>query len=276
MFPNQYDHWIGRPGDPGSEYAIPLARRTMFEGYLRTGLAKPAAESVDHFLLPEIDKSGHLKEGVVHFLARNRNDMSDTATARLIDAADPTSMPTYELIANGLKSETIDRLRNLTEEGIVLKEMGALAKSFTAHDHDKRGTQNKTTGVAEVIRTVLGATIGTDTLLYCSMVEEARNGLGRLITFNNLESIGTPVVLEENEFRRETTLVPVLIDPNQFVPNILAEATKARTSEARQRLMGSFLFFADQLSNEILGEKVAFARAQMRASLTPQAEGEGA
>ncbi|QQS19866.1 hypothetical protein IPL85_00135 [Candidatus Saccharibacteria bacterium] len=262
FFPDMYAHWMARPAERGSKPVIDLARRTMFEGYLETGLAKPAAESPDNFLLPHIDKSGHLKTGIIHFAARSLTDSFDTAGARLVDVADPKKMPTFGLIKSGLPPEQLLVMRKHIQSGKPLMEMGALAKSRAAHEKDKNASKDRqTTGVAEVIRKVLGYTVGKEMLLYCSMVKEAHDALTPQLSPNNLEVIGTPVVLEENPYRRQTTLLPVLIRPDAFVSNLLAAVSTAPDVKTRQRYIGGFLFFSDSLPAGHLSEEQVAARA---------------
>ncbi|HPR09115.1 MAG TPA: hypothetical protein PLT04_00920 [Candidatus Saccharibacteria bacterium] len=260
LFPNQYFHWIGKPGDPGSDHAIALGRRTMFEGYVETGLAKPAAESDKHFLLDEIDKSGHLASGVVHFVARHKLDNADTATARLIDASDPTELATYGLVREGIEGKVVNVLREHISEGMKLQEMGALAKSFAAHRKDVDPNTTSTPGAAEIIRNVLGYTAGKNTVLYCSMVQEAQAGLVKVLSPDNLEVVGTPVVLEENEYRKETTLLPIIIYPDKFVDNIVKAINDAKDTRTQMRFAGSLMFFTDQLSSERLSDEANAAR----------------
>ena len=260
LFPNQYFHWIGRPGDPGSDHAVALGRRTMLAGYVETGLAKPAAESEKHFLLDGIDKSGHLATGVVHFVARHQLDKADTATARLIDAPDPTELATYGLVKDGIQGKVVDTLRGHVKDGMKLQEMGALAKSFAAHKKDLDPNSTSTPGAAEVIRNVLGYTAGKNTVLYCSMVKEAQAGLVKVLSPDNLEVVGTPVVLEENEFRKETTLLPIIIYPDKFVDNIVRAINTAKDPRTQTRYAGSLMFFTDQLSPDRMSDEANAAR----------------
>lgn len=255
---------------------ITAARRTHAEGYLEQGLATEAAVTTDRTLSREIDKSGGLN-GVTYYLAQHIERPADKATGRLIPATQLGQLATFGLVSPAISQEGIQDLKTIIDPSspYQLSELGALAKSRYAHE------QKRQEGSVTIIRAVLRDTVGRNTFLFCSMVEEARNGLAGVLTAENLNPIGEPVLLEENKYRRKTTLIPLLIDPNDFVRNIYQKyiVTAARSKEnpddkicAKQAnaLLKSMIFFAEDLADEYVPvqvreiEKFAKAKESMR------------
>lgn len=238
------------------------ARRVHAEGYLEQGLATQNAITKEQVLSREIDKSGG-KEGIIYYLAQHIDQPEDKATGRLIPAHSLGNLATYGLVQQVISHEGLKDLKDIINPASPynLYELGALAKSRFAHENRRQE------GSITIIRSVLRDTVGRDTFLYCSMVQEARNGLAGVITAENLNTIGDPVVLEANKYRRETTLVPVLIDPNDFVRNIYSKylvairMSKERPEEkqyAKQAsaMLRSMIFFAEDLNDEFVPSEV--------------------
>lgn len=248
---NEYLIWCGTPISRQSETMIPLAWRTHQEGYMREGLAKPAAITPEGYLNEAIDKSRHIMEGISYVFAQRPDENSDRATARLIEADTYAQLPTFGLVKPGMSKEAVNALQEIQEEGIKLVELGALSKTSTRTSR----------GVQEVIRTLLRATVSGEerdpVRLYCSMVEPARRGLARSISQANLAPIGRTVILEENEFRNQTPLTPLIINPDEFIVNILKAHKKAEDPREGRLTLNSLLFFAHGLDEKHLPGEVS-------------------
>lgn len=247
-------HWTGGHGDEDADKMLPLAWRTHAAGYLRTGLAKPAAVK-EGLLSTVIDKSRHVKEGITYYLAINPNDPEERSTARLIDAPSIEELPTFSLTKNGISEETKSDLQDAVCSGIQFRELGALANS-------KNGFCK---GASEILRQVIVDTVSKEgqpsQLLFVSMVDKARAGLIPTLSAATLEPIGEPTVLEENEFRQETTLIPIVINTDLVVSNIFNAFKKAERFSERRRYLESALYFAEPLPERFIPDELLAIRA---------------
>lgn len=235
---DKYIHWSGGPESPGADYMVPLVRKTHAKGYYRTGLAKEAAIDENGFLLPEIDKSGHYQEDINYYLAINPNDSDEMSTARVVSKQDIEALPTYDLVKDGLESDVLSRIREETSSGLVVQEVTALANSKARHNP----------GSTEIMRKIVAESISQDDrserVLFCSLVDVVLRGLRRSLAHENFKQIGDTVVLEENEYRNETTLVPVIIKPDEFIFNLVKASREAERPVEQKRLYGNALLFA--------------------------------
>lgn len=235
---DKYIHWSGGPDSPDAELMLPLIRRTHAKGYFRTGLAKEAAIDEDGFLLPAIDKSGHYQSDIHYYLAINPNDSAEMSTARVVSRRDIEDLPTYGLVRDGLDSEALSRIRDKTSSGLVVGEVTALANSEARHNP----------GSTEIMRKIVAESISQedrpDRLLFCSLVDVVLKGLRRSLAHDNFQQIGESILLEENEYRNETTLVPVIIEPDKFIFNLLKASREAERPVEQKRLYGNALLFA--------------------------------
>lgn len=250
LFPDTFNHWTGAPGDPGSDEVLPIAWRTHAQGYLRTGLATPAAIDADGLLNPVIDKSRHLETGITYYLATNPDDSEDHSTARLIDVTSIEELPTYPLTKEGIHPDALGRLEDAIRSGKQIRELGALANSLPGNSP----------GARETLRHVLADTVGRNQLLFCSMVRESHRGLMHTLGPRNLAPIGKAVTLPENESRKETTLVPVIIDLDNFVQNIIDDYDESRSPSAKARLLQSALYYAEALPSDMVPPRIAELR----------------
>ena len=260
-----FDHWSGTPGSPDAATMLPLAWQTHAEGYLRTGLAKPAAIK-DGLLSPVIDKSRHVKEGITYYLATNPNDPNERSTARLAEADSVEALPTYSLTGEGIHPENLVMMKEAFSSGRGMKEVGALANSSNGHSQ----------GATEILRRIVVDVLSSDEseprLLFCSMVDRARQGLAMTLAPENFKPIGSPTILEENEFRQETTLVPIVIDVEKFVSNAFAAYKNSDRSSERRRFLKSALYFAEPLTPEYIPEELAAIREKLGKSVLQSVE----
>ena len=249
---DRYVLWAGNHNSPDGNIKIDHVRWTHKEGYIREGIAKE--EGLEDGYLPEaIDKSWKRKEGILFLLEENPEDSKDKATARFIDASTIEELATFDLVSDSLRGRGVDLLEGAIADGYELKELGALAKS----------TLRESRGFQELVRNLLQITVGKDILLYCSMVEPTRRALSQSLSPLNFMPIGETVLLEETDYRPETPLTPLIINPDEFLPNIYRAMTDARTDKQRQRLTKSALFFSHDLSEEYIPEPIMTLRRSM-------------
>jgi hypothetical protein len=65
-----------------------------------------------------------------------------------------------------------------------------------------------------------------------------------MLSAKNVEAIGEPTVLEENEYRKETVLIPILVHPDRFVANILNCLNTEKRANVQARLTRNALYFS--------------------------------
>lgn len=231
-----YDVWGTYHDAPSSENIIRVAKVTHAQGYLHEGLATEAAVTRAGFLRAEVDK--WTKTPAQIYVAKNPDDALDTATLR-IGIGELEMLPTMPLMlgAGALHPEAVEKLRSLPEGSV--SELGAFAKSRIAHE------QKRSRGVATIIRSVFQDTLGQGRTLYCSMVAESHEKYAEVLGPDNLTPIGSPVLLEANEFRKATVLVPLTMSPEAFAPNLLNGIKSASDMRVRNRLVGSLVFFTE-------------------------------
>lgn len=254
-YADTFEHWKGVPGDgPLVAEMLQLAWETHAAGYLRAGLAKPAAIR-DGLLDETIDRSRRLRRGITYYLTINPDDIDDRSTARLIDARSVEELPTYPLTKDGIHPDALKRLKFAVEvEGKQLCELGAFADS-------KPG---RTPGTEELLRDILTDTVGRNQLLFCSMAAPVQKYLSRILSPANFEPIGDPVVLEENELRGETVLIPVVIDPDKFIDNLLAAYYEAKDPATKVMYREKALFYSAKLPPEHTPSGIIVLREEAR------------
>jgi hypothetical protein len=240
---DKYDHWSGGPDSSGADLMLPHAWRTHAKGYLRAGLAKDEAIDEHGFLRPEIDKSRHYQEGIKYFIATNPRNKQDMSTARLVRRQDIRDLPTYDLVKDGLDSTAVLEIQDRTTAGHPVQEVTALANS----------EPGPCPGSTEIMRRIVAESISTDDqserLLFCSLVDVVLGGLRRSLTHANFRQVGDAVVLDENRYRNETTLIPVVIEPDKFIFNLLKASKEAERPIDQKRYQRNALLFANLYPN---------------------------
>ena len=262
---DQCGAWIGTSNDFGSEYAVPLAQTTHYEGYVREGLAKPNTDG--SLLLSEgIDKSRSI--GGIEYLLRftpKEADLSQykpgdralsdihRATARLSVAQSLLDLPTYELTQPGMDMLAKKRISRLFKESNV-SEVGALAASHGGHSRESK----------EILRDLMNLTVGNNRKLFVSMVTQTRQYLANNLSEENFSPIGGEVLLPENEYRPDTVLVPIIIDPDKFVANLFNKAIFTEDPLLQGKLAVSSLFFAEKAPESVVPDELLSLRGATR------------
>lgn len=251
---DRYTHYIFDPFT-NPDLAI-KARQAHSEGYVSAGLATPKAVGKDGFLVKEIDKSGDYPHATC-FMAENPDNPEDRATARLVwpEGNVLANLPTYPLVESGVSSEYSAELDKLICSGYEVGEFCAFAKTNEASHR----------AVSEIVRAVFFETAGNKKILYCSMVKEVHEAMSSQLSPANFQIIGKPVILDKNQYRRETVLLPVAISPDDFADNIFEafrnEKDPAKKEAYRRSLMFmvsgvGFGIFSEALSTYLISGKV--------------------
>lgn len=260
-----YTTFVTTHGEPRSKEILRVARLTHAQGYVAEGLATSDAIIRGGVLRKEIDKWSHLSKATC-YLAQNGTEPYDAATAKTIPVDHVEELPTFHLFADRGGVGVFGDLEELVVSGSgKVMELGALSKSKEAHE------TRRSQGVATVIRALLRDTLrlsegDLQSTIYCSMVEESRQGLAKSISAANLTPVGSPVVLEPTRYRPATTLVPIIINPQEFVPNIFAAHTGAlRRGDTKGTIayLKSLIFFTEGLTPDEVGEEILEYRTAM-------------
>jgi len=235
---NEYIHWSGCTDSPGADEMLPEIKKTHAIGYLRAGLATEAAVGEDGFLLPMIDMSEYEQKDIRFYLAINPDNRNDMSTTRVVSKKNIEDLPTYGLVKEGLWSEALSQIREKHSSGVVVQELAALANS--------EPRQNR--GSIEILRKIVADSITKegrpDRLLFCSMVDVVLGWFKKLLGDHIFQQIGSPVVLEENKYRKKITIVPVVIDPDYFIFNLLKASQQAEHPHEQKHYHRKALFFA--------------------------------
>ena len=132
--------------------------------------------------------------------------------------------------------------------------MGALAASHGGHSRESK----------EILRDLMNLTVGNNRKLFVSMVTQTRQYLANNLSEENFSPIGGEVLLPENEYRPDTVLVPIIIDPDKFVANLFNKAIFTEDPLLQGKLVVSSLFFAEKAPESVVPDELLSLRGAIR------------
>ena len=241
--------------DTNSELAI-RARRVHASGYESMGFVSNSAIDIDGSLSDDIDHARG--ETVEYYLGVEpaEDDMTETfdrATLRKISIPSGGSLddlPAYSLCKNSIYNHELAALQSIEQPDKFVKEIGALARSPEAGPM----------ATFEVLRDALHDSLGNGELWFFSIVTSTYASLADNFGKKAIRQIGEPVALNDPRVSDRVELVPAVVDIDSFLKNIL-EAAELESSRSKQhRLLRSFSFFSEGLTNSELTDELIAAR----------------
>lgn len=252
--------------------AASLARSIHAIGYQAMGFVKASAITPGGHLLSEIDKArGPL---VDYYVGPSQYSQTDIIPdVKKIDAVSMRKvhvpaggtvrdLPAYQVCRSGLYPEDHTFLLELDNASARLKEIGALAGTPTSHP----------TGIYELLRNAIHEAHGRDEVWIASIVSTTYAALSKRFGTDALRQIGEPISIRSDHVNESVSLVPVTTNVDGFVNAIYQSLTRETNEQARRRQLDSFLFFAEGLRDDELGDELAQARAELLS--TQQAKGQ--
>jgi len=240
-----------------------LARSIHAIGYQTMGFVKPSALTSEGHLRSEIDKArGPL---VDYYVGPGSSDQTDIMpNVRTIDAVTMrkihvppgggvVDLPAYQVCRDSLYLEDHAFLLGLNNADTRLKEIGALAGTPKSHP----------TGIYELLRNAIHEAHGRDEVWIASIVSTTYAALTKRFGTGALRQIGEPVPIRSEHVNESVSLVPVMTNVDSFVDAIYQSLTREMNEQARRRQLDSFLFFAEGLRDDELGDEMAGVRAAL-------------
>lgn len=237
---------------------VHLAWRIHAEGYETMGFVKPTAVTPEGYLNETIDKArGPL---VDYYVGISKQDVSvatpknlDAATVRKIslpDGGTVEDLPAYKLCASSLYPEERKYLLELDDAQDRLKELGALARTPSAHP----------ISIFELLRNARDEVLGKREIWFSSIVSSTYDSL--VDAFGNIavRQVGEPVVLDDESVESSVKLVPIIVDVDAFIDNIYSAVKQEVSSDGVRKKMRSLLFLAEGLRDDELGEDIVAVR----------------
>lgn len=240
-----------------------LARSIHAIGYQTMGFVKTSAITPEGQLIGEIDKArGPLVDYYVGPGSYHQTDIMpnvktiDAVTMRKIHVpagGTVVDLPAYQVCRDSLYLEDHAFLLGLDNASTRLKEIGALAGTPKSHP----------TGIYELLRNAIHEAHGRDEVWIASIVSTTYAALSKRLGKNTLRQIGEPVPIRSEHVNESVSLVPITTNVDGFVNAIYQSLTNETNEQVRRRQLDSFLFFAEGLRDDELGDELAAARAAL-------------
>ncbi len=227
------------------------AQRVHAEGYLDMDFVVPAALDDDGRLPGDIDKARG--ENVDYYLASAWALDSDGvlvtqgATMRKVNIPKNGTiddLPAYRLCKDSLYGAYRELLESTPNPHKHIKEIAALAKSANASP----------VAIFELLRDAYHEALGKEEVWFFNIVSTTYQSLVDNFGDNALKQIGEPISFDDPRINSEVTLVPAMVVIELFIDEIRESAICTTDPHERKRLMRSFVFFSEGLSDDQLSD----------------------
>lgn len=256
VFPDRYQHaMVSERTHMGAAEA---AWRIHAQGYVKHGFVNKEAVTAEGFLPDDIDKARG--PNVDYALGVSPKDvrtgidtLHDAATMREVHIPEGGSvrdLPGYKLAENELTPLGKAYLEAMSNSRGELKEITALAETRGAGP----------AAVFEVIRNRMQDAMGKDETWFFVLVSDTHRSLKANWGSRNFISVGGEVGFDDERISSEISLKPLVLRPDEFLENILADLNETDDPKARARLERSLVFFSDGLETNQVSPDVLAAR----------------
>lgn len=229
-----------------------------------TALIKP-----QNYLHPDID---HARGPNIDYYANYEPNTPSTDVAAIRIASVPEGgtyldLPTATMSDPYLSERGRELLRSVTDEGMQLKELGALS----------RRPGSSRIAVYELIRHIIHKAQGSNEVWFFNVVSTTANSFVQTYGANNFDVIGNDVSFEkDSRIKKDIVLRPTVVYPDKFIANILTACEEATTYGARRRLGKNFLFMTKGLDLRHMTPHMYTARQVIKAMLAEETDQQSA
>lgn len=232
------------------------AQRIHAEGYRAMGFVTEDAIEEDKTLSADIDKARG--PNVEYFLATKSEDATDADDRAALRKVHLTQGQTYEdLPAYSLSKDKLSDLGQAYLRAVSysadLKEIGALARTKDAHPM----------AVHELFREIVQGAQGKNEVWMMTVVSTTYASLVGSFGSKNFILIGDNIPLDDSRVGDQIELKPAIVQPAEFIDNILASYNAAATLQEKLRLQRSFMFMTEGLPPHKMSEEVFHARQEL-------------
>lgn len=234
------------------------AWRIHAEGYEAMGFVHESAVTPEGYLTQDIDKARGPQVDI--YLALNPDKHGDGGAMRkvnLLPFETYRDLPAYKLCKEHLSPEGRALLDEAEDNGMGIKEIGALARSKNSHP----------IAAHELFREAIHDAIGKDEAWLFSIVSTTCESLEKSFGKNNFISIGTDTPIIDSRVKEGIVLRPILLYPDTFIDNILTSFEEASGPASKTRLLRSFMFFTEGLRKDQLSDRAYKARLQLASGI---------
>lgn len=241
-----------------TEYTHPTlvdeARRVHALGYIHEGFVINESLTADGYLPDDIDKARG--DTVEYFLAsssdsQHPDNLTSKATMRLISIPEGEtveSLPAYKLCKDTVSSKYLDYLQMLPAENV--KEMGALART----------ADSSPMAAFELFRHALHTAKPGDVWFF-TVVSTTHASLLGSFGPHVVRTIGDPIELDDPRVGNDVRLVPAITHTDTFIDDIRIAAEETSDPLTNRRLLRTFMFFSEGLTDEELSQESADLRS---------------
>lgn len=239
-----------------SDPLIAQALRIQADGYTNDKeFVEPHAVEEDGALPDDIDEArGKNVDYIIGIPKDSKKDFADSGLEQGVsvrkmhipEGGSLKDLPFYKKSYESLYPDYSEYLDSVDPSKI--KEIAALSKL--------PGTSNK--GVFEILRAVHQDALGKGEVWVFSIVSTTFNVFKHEFGDTAIQQIGDKVKFQDERIKENVELVPAILHPDVFIDELrraaLAECETGNTQQAH-RIMRSFAFFTDGLSNDQLSEE---------------------
>jgi hypothetical protein len=226
------------------------AWRLQAQGYRRAGFVGAEAIADDGGLAPDIDLSR--RPNTTYYMAFNDLDPNDRATLRLNDALEGGSyrdLPAYVHARNALSPFGQALLDDLDRRGIRIREVAALAGDGATAARS----------VLDVLRHVIHESQDSSDVWLVTTVASTHQFLEGNFGKLNFIVLGDDISIDDARVNPVITLRPSLMQPREFLDNILRCHAIASAPRDKRMLMRGLSFMAEGLEPSQMSPAVSSA-----------------
>jgi len=237
---------------------VKLAREIHAAGYQDMGFVNSSAITGEGFLADDIDKAHG--PNVDYFLAESPDDEEEKATLRKIhipEGGTLQDLPAFNLTLSSLSDKGFNIIAGIDNPEVNVKEIAALARTPEASPMI----------IFELLRDVLHESLGKNEVWFFSIVSTTYQSLVDNFGSEAIYQIGEPIKFDDSRISNEVTLVPALVNTDEFINTLCRSALDETDPDQQQRLLRSFMFFTDGLDDSQMNVEASSVRSSITSML---------